>query len=127
MSGSSYCVLLESGAPEPVRPRQYRLEFGLSTAPSPNRVRRSVSVSSIIVVGRNQKCTVPKVGVAGVAAGRRHGVRSVGQRTWILVGILSGRAKRIERDSLDTAAKQEHAPPPGNELKSGLEMVWTNY
>ena len=48
------------------------------------------------------------------------------QRTGILVGVLGGGTERIERDGLGTAANQEHAPPLGDELESGLDMPWTD-
>ena len=43
-----------------------------------------------------------------------------------MVGVLSSRAKRLERDCLDTAVNHEHPPPPGDELESGRDVVWTD-
>ena len=48
------------------------------------------------------------------------------QRTWILIRVLGGGTKQIERDGLGTAADQEDAPPLGDELESGLDVPWTD-
>jgi len=52
--------------------------------------------------------------------------KQLDQRTRILAEILSGSTERIERDSPDIAANQEHTPPPGNELERSLEVLGAN-